>query len=74
MHQNRVQHGALAKNCLQESDLPSWLDLVVWGHEHECITATEVSPCPRICAVLGGQWWRACTAVCARSSAVPHIP
>eukprot|EP00775_Hariotina_reticulata_P011417 gene11417-11564_t len=37
LHQNRVQHGATAKNCLQERHLPNFMDLVIWGHEHECI-------------------------------------
>jgi hypothetical protein len=34
--QNRVERGAQAKNSVQESHLPGFLDLVVWGHEHEC--------------------------------------
>ena len=41
VHQNRVQHGANAKNCLQERHLPAFLDLVVWGHEHECKATQE---------------------------------
>ena len=36
LHQNRVQHGAFAKACVQEQHLPRFLDLVIWGHEHEC--------------------------------------
>jgi hypothetical protein len=43
LHQNRVQHGPNAKNCLQERHLPDFLDLVVWGHEHECVPALQVS-------------------------------
>jgi double-strand break repair protein MRE11 len=45
LHQNRVQHGASAKNCLQERHLPAFMDLVIWGHEHECI------PEPQVCGV-----------------------
>lgn len=36
LHQNRVQHTAAGKSCVQEKNLPRFLDLVVWGHEHEC--------------------------------------
>lgn len=42
LHQNRVQHGATAKNCIQEKHIPNFLDLVVWGHEHECRADPEV--------------------------------
>ena len=36
LHQNR-DLGRGSKNCIQETMLPEWLDLVVWGHEHECL-------------------------------------
>jgi double-strand break repair protein MRE11 len=36
LHQNR-DLGRGAKNCVQESMIPQWMDLVVWGHEHECL-------------------------------------
>jgi double-strand break repair protein MRE11 len=26
-----------AKNCLREGALARFLDIVVWGHEHECL-------------------------------------
>ncbi len=42
LHQNRVQHGATSKACLQERHLPNFLDLVLWGHEHECIPEAQV--------------------------------
>ncbi|OQR69017.1 double-strand break repair protein MRE11-like [Tropilaelaps mercedesae] len=35
LHQNRVKRGP--GNYLPESFLPSELDLVIWGHEHECL-------------------------------------
>ncbi|KAF8065921.1 MRE11 [Scenedesmus sp. PABB004] len=41
LHQNRVSHGAGAKNCLQERHLPAFMDLIIWGHEHECITELQ---------------------------------
>lgn len=34
IHQNRVAHGK--KNYIPETFLESFLDLVIWGHEHEC--------------------------------------
>lgn len=36
LHQNR-DVGRGSKNCVQESMIPEWMDLVVWGHEHECL-------------------------------------
>jgi double-strand break repair protein MRE11 len=41
IHQNRVQHGA--KNYVAELMLPEWLDLIVWGHEHECLVKEQKS-------------------------------
>ena len=38
LHQNRVAHVQGAKNIVKESHLPKFLDVVVWGHEHECIS------------------------------------
>ena len=36
LHQNR-DLGRGVKNCVHESMIPEWMDLVVWGHEHECL-------------------------------------
>ncbi|KAI1765885.1 DNA repair exonuclease [Hypoxylon sp. FL1150] len=35
VHQNH--HAHTATSYLPENMLPEWLDLVVWGHEHECL-------------------------------------
>jgi double-strand break repair protein MRE11 len=35
LHQNR-DTGRGNKNCVQETLIPDFCDLVVWGHEHEC--------------------------------------
>uniref|UniRef100_A0A8H7N0W2 Double-strand break repair protein n=1 Tax=Bionectria ochroleuca TaxID=29856 RepID=A0A8H7N0W2_BIOOC len=35
VHQNH--HAHTATSYLPETALPDWLDLVVWGHEHECL-------------------------------------
>ena len=41
LHQNR-DLGRGSKNCVHESMIPEWMDLVVWGHEHESlITPSE---------------------------------
>jgi double-strand break repair protein MRE11 len=36
LHQNR-DLGRGVKNCVHESMIPEWMDLIVWGHEHECL-------------------------------------
>jgi double-strand break repair protein MRE11 len=36
LHQNR-DYGRGSKNCVHESMIPEWMDLIVWGHEHECL-------------------------------------
>ena len=35
LHQNR-DYGRGKKNCVHESMIPEWMDLVIWGNEHEC--------------------------------------
>eukprot|EP01038_Epipyxis_sp_PR26KG_P017126 gene17126-23571_t len=35
LHQNR-DYGRGSKNCVHESMIPEWMDLVIWGNEHEC--------------------------------------
>ncbi len=42
LHQNRVQYTSNAKNTIREEYLAHFLDLVIWGHEHECIPALSV--------------------------------
>ena len=37
LHQNRAE-GRGRKNAIYESMIPEWMDVVVWGHEHECQT------------------------------------
>eukprot|EP01138_Halocafeteria_seosinensis_P013702 gb/GECG01013993.1/.p1 GENE.gb/GECG01013993.1/~~gb/GECG01013993.1/.p1 ORF type:complete len:584 (+),score=86.48 gb/GECG01013993.1/:1-1752(+) len=37
VHQNRENRGRGQKNALPESVLPDFMDLVLWGHEHECL-------------------------------------
>lgn len=42
VHQNH--HAHTATSYLPENVLPEWLDLVVWGHEHECLIDPSHNP------------------------------
>lgn len=44
LHQNRAAHGPTS--YIPETFLDEFLDLVVWGHEHEC-QACEPTSCPQ---------------------------
>lgn len=39
-HQNRVTRGV--KNFIPDDTLPKFLDLVIWGHEHDCRIEPEM--------------------------------
>jgi double-strand break repair protein MRE11 len=41
LHQNRVAHSP--KNYIHEAMLDNFLDLVIWGHEHECLISPQPS-------------------------------
>ena len=43
LHQNRMAHAGSNKDFMKESFLPRFLDFVVWGHEHECISEPWVT-------------------------------
>jgi double-strand break repair protein MRE11 len=42
VHQNHIRRPGIA--YLPEHFLPSFMDLVIWGHEHECIPYTVANP------------------------------
>ena len=42
VHQNA--HAYTETNYLPQNFLPSFLDLVVWGHEHECLIDPQLNP------------------------------
>ncbi|KAI5456576.1 Mre11 DNA-binding presumed domain-containing protein [Mariannaea sp. PMI_226] len=42
VHQNHHAHSATS--YLPENVLPDWLDVVVWGHEHECLIDPTQNP------------------------------
>ena len=41
LHQNRAEHSA--KNHIKESMIDDFFDLVIWGHEHECLIESQSS-------------------------------
>ncbi|XP_053675094.1 double-strand break repair protein MRE11 [Anopheles nili] len=45
LHQNRAERGL--KQYLPENALPEFLDLVIWGHEHDCRIVPEENPVRR---------------------------
>lgn len=45
IHQNRAAHSK--KNYIPETFLPDFLDLVIWGHEHECRIRPEFNELQR---------------------------
>ncbi|CBZ56373.1 putative double-strand break repair protein [Neospora caninum Liverpool] len=47
VHQNMYKGafgGQPAKNCIHEQMLPDFLDLAIWGHEHDCHVDLRESP------------------------------
>ena len=48
LHQNRMPRGAglNAKGYIREQQLPSCMDLVIWGHEHECLIGGGMNALP----------------------------
>nr|WPK49564.1 MRE11 [Echiniscus testudo] len=43
-HQNRVPRGYSGTNHIPEHMLPEWMDLIVWGHEHDCVPRVVETP------------------------------
>lgn len=41
IHQNRYRHSQVYKNCIPDTMLPDFLDLVIWAHEHESLIELE---------------------------------
>ncbi|XP_043668243.1 double-strand break repair protein MRE11 [Vespula pensylvanica] len=69
LHQNRVQHAQ--NDYVPESKLPSFLNLVIWGHEHECRIMPE--------AVVGASYFISqpgssiATSLCQNETVPKHI-
>lgn len=41
LHQNRAKH--TQNNYVEEGLIPDFVNLVIWGHEHECLIMPEKS-------------------------------
>lgn len=42
LHQNRVKHDEYT--YIPQNKLPKFLNLIIWGHEHECRITPEFIP------------------------------
>jgi hypothetical protein len=58
-----------AKNAILETHMPDFLDLVVWGHEHECKPKPEVGSRKGVCRVVAKQTTAGWSLVRARARA-----
>ena len=61
-----------ARNAVLESHLPPFLDLVIWGHEHECKPEPEVCVRGHVCVLVYmcvHMWASACNAAVSSASA-----
>ncbi|XP_047355849.1 double-strand break repair protein MRE11 [Vespa velutina] len=69
LHQNRVQHAQ--NDYVPESKLPPFLNLVIWGHEHECrITPETVTGVPYFITQPGSS---IATSLCQNESISKHV-
>ena len=46
LHQNRTKRGSSEKSYFQEKYIPEFIDLVLWGHEHDNRLSLEYCPTP----------------------------
>lgn len=74
LHQNRVQRGASAKNTVREQDLAKFLDLVVWGHEHDCIPDTTVRLPLIMIKKQSSLWGGISLSISQRSHPITNVP
>lgn len=52
IHQNRVAHGP--KNYIPEQFLHEFLDIVIWGHEHDCRITPEFNTVQKFFVIQPG--------------------
>lgn len=52
IHQNRVAHGP--KNYIPEQFLHEFLDVVIWGHEHDCRITPEFNTLQKFFVIQPG--------------------
>ncbi|XP_066985311.1 double-strand break repair protein MRE11 isoform X4 [Macrobrachium rosenbergii] len=69
LHQNHTKHGMT--NYIPESFLDPFLDLVIWGHEHECLIDPRQSADDSFFVVQPGS--SVATSLCAGESVEKHV-
>jgi double-strand break repair protein MRE11 len=69
IHQNRTARGK--KNSIPEEFLPNFLDLVLWGHEHECRIRPEFNVQQKFYVTQPGS--SVITALCDSEVAPKHV-
>ncbi|XP_043488899.1 double-strand break repair protein MRE11 isoform X2 [Polistes fuscatus] len=69
LHQNRVQHSL--NDFVPENKLPRFLNLIIWGHEHECrIEPESVAGVPYLISQPGSS---IATSLCQNETVPKHV-
>ncbi|RZF32889.1 hypothetical protein LSTR_LSTR004280 [Laodelphax striatellus] len=68
-HQNRADRGI--NKCIKETVLPSFLDVVIWGHEHDCRIQPEQNPTTGFHVIQPGS--PIATSLCEGESIPKHV-
>ncbi|XP_015759100.1 PREDICTED: double-strand break repair protein MRE11-like [Acropora digitifera] len=71
LHQNRSKHGMT--NYIPEKFLDDFLDLVIWGHEHECIIDPKESEDPNVSFYVSQPGSSVATSLCEGEAKTKHV-
>lgn len=71
LHQNRSKHGLT--NYIPEKFLDDFLDLVIWGHEHECIIDPKESEDPNVSFYVSQPGSSVATSLCEGEAKTKHV-
>ncbi|XP_068732104.1 double-strand break repair protein MRE11-like isoform X1 [Montipora capricornis] len=71
LHQNRSKHGLT--NYIPEKFLDDFLDLVIWGHEHECIIDPKNSEDPNVSFYISQPGSSVATSLCEGEAKSKHV-
>ncbi|XP_075238122.1 double strand break repair nuclease mre11 [Lycorma delicatula] len=69
LHQNRANRGI--NNTIPEDALPKFLDVVIWGHEHECRIRPEINPIQNFSVIQPGS--SVATSLCEGEAQPKHV-
>src|SRR5699024_6861399 len=69
VHQNH--HAYTETNYLPENFLPDFMDLVIWGHEHECLIDPRLNPEMNFHVMQPGS--SVATSLCPGESVAKHV-